>query len=569
MRRYVKGAETAMNENLNYIQLKTSNCKNCYKCIRHCAVKSIKFSGNQAHILPNECILCGTCYVVCPQNAKQIRNDVRTVKTAIADGKKVIASLAPSFVANYGVGIKAMSNALKKLGFDSAEETSVGAEIVKKEYENILRSGETDVLISSCCHTVNTLIQKYYPDQLPKLARVLSPMQAHCAYIKEHDPDAYTVFIGPCISKKEEADKYREHVDTVLTYGELSDWLKEEGVSLEPCEDDKSVNKSALFPTSGGILRSMNRDDIDYSFLVIDGLENCQRALEDIRSGEIKHCFIEMSACAGSCINGPVMEETKPIMNYLSVDKYAGKGDCLENQPEKEKLAKSFAVESGFKDYPGEAQIKEILVKMGKTTPEHELNCGSCGYTTCREKAVAVYQGKADFTMCLPYLKDKAESFSDNIINNTPNGILVLNEDFEVQLINKAACRMMKIKNQADVLGCPVIRILNPSEYMNVYANNQNVYEKKTFLAEYQLYVEETIIYDANYHIIMSIMRDITDEENRRTKKENTNMQAVEITDKVIDKQMRVVQEIASLLGETTAETKIALTKLKETLADE
>lgn len=558
-----------MNENLNYIQLKTSNCKNCYKCIRHCSVKSIKFSGNQAHILPNECILCGTCYVVCPQNAKQVRNDVRSAKTAIADGKKVIASLAPSFTANYGVGIKAMDTALKKLGFDSAEETSIGAEIVKKEYENILRSGEADVLISSCCHTVNTLIQKYYPDQLPKLAHVLSPMQAHCKYIKEKEPDAYVVFISPCISKKEEADKYAGYADTVLTYEELSEWFKEENIDVKACEDDKSVNKSALFPTSGGILRSMNRDDLDYSFLVIDGLENCQRALEDIRSGEITHCFIEMSACAGSCINGPVMEKSKPIMNYLSVDKYAGKGDILDTQPEKEQLAKAFAVEAGFKDYPGEAQIKEILLKMGKTSPEHELNCGSCGYNTCREKAIAVYQGKADFTMCLPYLKDKAESLSDNIIGNTPNGILVLNEDFEVQLINKAACRMMKIKNQADVLGCPVIRILNPSEYMNVYANNQNIYEKKTFLAEYQLYVEETIIYDANYHIIMSIMRDITDEENRRTKKENTNMQAVEITDKVIDKQMRVVQEIASLLGETTAETKIALTKLKETLVDE
>lgn len=560
-----------MTENVNYLQLKTSNCKNCYKCIRHCAVKSIKFSGNQAHILPNECILCGTCYVVCPQNAKQVRNDVRTVKTAIADGKNVIASVAPSFAANYGVGIKAMADALKKLGFSSAEETSVGAEIVKRQYEKILRGGETDVLISSCCHTVNTLIQKYYPDQLSKLAHVLSPMQAHCAYIKEKYPDAYTVFIGPCISKKEEADKYAGYADTVLTYEELSDWLKEEAVEIEPCEDDRSVNKSALFPTSGGVLRSMNRDGLDYSFLVIDGMENCQKALEDIRSGEITRCFIEMSACAGSCINGPVMKNSKPepVKNYLAVDKYAGRGDVLDAIPESEKLVKDFAVEAGFKDYPGEAQIKEILVKMGKTAPEHELNCGSCGYNTCREKAVAVYQGKADFTMCLPFLKDKAESFSDNIINNTPNGILVLNEDFEVQLINKAACHMMKIKNQADVLGCPVIRILNPSEYMNVYANNQNVYEKKTFLAEYQLYVEETIIYDANYHIIMSIMRDITEEENRRTKKENTNMQAVEITDKVIDKQMRVVQEIASLLGETTAETKIALTKLKETLVDE
>ena len=560
-----------MTENFNYLQLKTSDCKNCYKCIRHCSVKSIKFSGSQAHILPNECILCGTCYVICPQDAKQIRDDVHNVKSAIADGKKVVASLAPSFAANYGVGIKAVSEAVKKLGFAYAEETSVGAEIVKKEYEKILKEGNTDVLISSCCHTVNTLIQKYYPDQIPHLAHVLSPMQAHSKYIKEKDPDAYVVFIGPCISKKEEADKYKGYADTVLTFGEFTGWLSEEGVALTPCEDDKSVNKSALFPTSGGILRSMNRDDLDYSFLVIDGMDNCRRALEDIRSGEIKNCFIEMSACAGSCINGPVMEKLKaePVKNYLAVDKYAGKSDCLTELPESESIKKTFAVEAAYKDYPSEAQIKEILVKMGKTTPEHELNCGSCGYNTCREKAVAVYQGKADFTMCLPYLKDKAESLSDNIINNTPNGILVLNEDFEVQLINKAACEMMKIKNQGDVLGSPVIRILNPTEYMNVFANNQNVYEKKTYLAEYQLYVEETIIYDRNYHIIMSIMRDITEDEHRRTKKEDTNKQAVEITDKVIDKHMRVVQEIASLLGETTAETKIALTKLKETLVDE
>ncbi len=560
-----------MTGNVNYLQLKTSNCRNCYKCIRHCPVKSIKFSGNQAHILQNDCILCGTCYVVCPQNAKQIKNDVDRVKNAIADGKKVIASLAPSFAANYGVGLTAMTNALKKLGFHSAEETSIGAEIVKKQYEKILAEGKADVLISSCCHTVNTLIQKYYPDQLAHLAHVLSPMQAHCKRLKEENPDAYTVFIGPCISKKEEADKYREHVDTVLTYGELSDWLKSEGIAIENCPDEKEHNRSALFPTTGGIIRSMDTEGLPYSFITVDGMENCMKTLEDIRSGDIKGCFVEMSACAGSCIGGPVMENEKPepVRNFLAIDRYAGKNDTVENVPETEDIKKDFDVEAGFKDYPSEAQIKEILTKMGKTTPDHELNCGSCGYNTCREKAVAVYQGKADFTMCLPYLKEKAESFSDNIINNTPNGILVLNEDFEVQLINKAACSMMNIKNQSDVLGCPVIRILNPTEYMNVLDNNRNVYEKKTYLAEYQLYVEETIIYDRNYHIIMSIMRDITGEENRRVKKENTNMQAVEITDKVIDKQMRVVQEIASLLGETTAETKIALTKLKETLADE
>ncbi len=462
-----------MTGNVNYLQLKTSNCRNCYKCIRHCPVKSIKFSGNQAHILQNDCILCGTCYVVCPQNAKQIKNDVDRVKNAIADGKKVIASLAPSFAANYGVGLTAMTNALKKLGFHSVEETSIGAEIVKKQYEKILAEGKADVLISSCCHTVNTLIQKYYPDQLAHLAHILSPMQAHCKRIKEENLDAYTVFIGPCISKKEEADKYREHVDTVLTYGELSDWLKSEGIAIENCSDENEHNRSALFPTTGGIIRSMDTEGLPYSFITVDGMENCMKTLEDIRNGDIKGCFVEMSACAGSCIGGPVMENEKPepVRNFLAIDRYAGKNDTVENVPAAEEIKKEFDVESGFKDYPSEAQIKEILMKMGKTTPDHELNCGSCGYNTCREKAVAVYQGKADFTMCLPYLKEKAESFSDNIINNTPNGILVLNEDFEVQLINKAACSMMNIKNQSDVLGCPVIRILNPTEYMNVLDN--------------------------------------------------------------------------------------------------
>lgn len=261
--------------------------------------------------------------------------------------------------------------------------------------------------------------------------------------------------------------------------------------------------------------------------------------------------------------------EPAPVRSYLDIDRYAGNEDKLSNVPERKEMEKKYPVEAQSRDMPSDAQIREILMKMGKRTPDDELNCGSCGYNTCREKAIAVYRGKADFTMCLPYLKEKAESFSDNIINNTPNGILVLNEDFEVQLINRAACKMMNINSAADILGSPVVRILNPTEYMNVFSEERNVYEKKTFLAEYKLYVEETIIYDRNYHIIMSIMRDITNEEAERSKKENTSKQAIEITDKVIEKQMRVVQEIASLLGETTAETKIALTNLKETLNSE
>ena len=207
----------------NCLTLKKSNCKNCYKCIRNCPVKSIRFSGNQAHIIGNECILCGRCFVVCPQNAKEIVDETEKVKVLIQSGDPVVVSLAPSFVANYeGVGIEAMREALKKLGFYDAEETALGATLVKREYDRILSQEDRDVVISSCCHSVNLLIQKYFPKLLPYLADVLSPMQAHCEDIKRRLPNAKTVFIGPCVAKKDEAEYYEGIVDAVLTYEELS-----------------------------------------------------------------------------------------------------------------------------------------------------------------------------------------------------------------------------------------------------------------------------------------------------------------------------------------------------------
>ena len=218
---------------------------------------------------------------------------------------------------------------------------------------------------------------------------------------------------------------------------------------------------------------------------------------------------------------------------------------------------------------PTESEIKDILHQMGKTMPEHELNCGSCGYNSCREKAVAVFQGKAEITMCLPFLNDRAERFSDNIINNTPNAIIVLNDSLEVQQINGAALKLMNIASDSHVLGEPAIRILDCKDFLSVQQSGRPVMNKRTYLAEYKKYVDETITYDKNYHLLICIMRDVTDEETEREKKDAIARQTVETTDKVIDKQMRVVQEIASLLGETAAETKIALTKLKESINNE
>ena len=557
---------------MNCLTLKKSNCKNCYKCIRHCPVKAIRFSGNQAHIIGNECILCGQCFVVCPQNAKEIVNEVEKAKVLIQSGDPVVVSLAPSFIANYdGAGINSMRSALQKLGFFDVEETAIGATIVKNEYERILAEEERDVIISSCCHSINLLIQKHYPAALAYLADVMSPMQAHCQDIKKRIPNAKTVFVGPCVAKKDEAEYYEGICDAVLTFEELTEWLKEENIELEPVSDKDEFSRARFFPTTGGVLKTMTEVS-DYTYVAIDGVENCIQVLKDIENGKIHKCFIEMSACVGSCVGGPVIEKyhhASSIKDYIEVANYAGKRDFEVDQPKAIELKKNFSFIERKLPLPSEMEINNILRQMGKFKPSDELNCGSCGYNTCREKAVAIAQGKAESSMCLPYLKDKAESFSDTIVKNTPNGLIVLNEQLEVQQINTAARKIMNIRSASDVLGDQVVRILDPTVFMTVLSTGRDVRDQRVYLAEYKRYVEQTVVYDRDSHLLIGIMRDVTDEEAEREKKENISRQTVEVADRVVEKQMRIVQEIASLLGETAAETKIALAKLKESITDE
>ncbi len=550
----------------DFLGLRKSNCKNCYKCIRHCPVKSIKFADNQAHIVSNECILCGECFVNCPQNAKVIRDDLPQVKELIASGRPVIASVAPSFISEFGVSnFSQVRRLLQKLGFTSAEETAIGAGIVKNRYQEMIRDGSHPLIISSCCHTVNTLIQKYFPGALPYLADVLSPMLAHCQLIKEQNPDAATVFIGPCISKKEEASIYGI-CDVVLTFEDLERWMEEEHLDFEPDTADESGKRARFFPIPGGIIASMDTEGTGYNYIAIDGVENCKAALAEIEAGHLTNCFVEMNACQGGCINGPAASSRRrsALSGTVKVRAFAGmeEFDAKLQAP----LYKKMDYIGAHNRMPGEAAIKEILAKMGKTSPEQELNCGSCGYDTCREKAIAVYQGKADLSMCLPFLKEKAENFSDKVINNTPNAIFVMDEDLNIQQINQAALNLFNIPAGSNLKGTPLVRLLNPVDYLTVMTTGRNVREKKYYLAEYKKYVSETIIYEKEYHMLFSIMRDITDAENKSAQQDELRRETVEITDQVIEKQMRVVQEIASLLGETTAETKIALTKLKETI---
>ena len=554
------------------LQSKTTNCKNCYKCIRHCPIKSISFASNKATIIQDSCILCGRCYLVCPQEVKVIRNDVEVVKNLFKNHQKVYVSLAPSFISYFSyTSMDEIVNGLKKLGFYQVEETAIGATIVKKAYDEMLQEKDRDVIISSCCHSINLLIQKHYPEARKYLANILSPMLAHGKDIKVRDPKAKVVFIGPCIAKKNEADLNPQIVDVALTFKELDEWFKSEGISLKEVEYDwkKEESKARLFPITGGILKTMECSNKEFQYLAVDGVENSKRVIEDILAGKIHKCFIEMSSCEGSCINGPVSNKEKSVISsYIDINKAAGPKDFTEGKIGYKDIEKNYYSIGVSEATPSEEEIEAKLIEMGKQERSKILNCGSCGYDTCREKAIAIIQGKAALEMCLPYLMEKAESFSDNIVSNSPNGILVLDEALNIQSLNKTMCRIINIDKPSVVIHKNVSSILDPKDFYSALLGEM-VFRRKSYLSEYNKYIENTVVYDQKFHVLLSIMKDITNEEITRQKHEEVVKKSLEITDKVVEKNMRAVQEIASLLGETTAETKVALSSLKDTIKND
>ena len=549
--------------------LKKTNCKSCHKCIRNCAVKSIRFTAGQAHIVEDECILCGRCFAVCPQDAKVIASDMEKVRIMLQTGT-VYASIAPSFAASYpGVGIDALEDALKKLGFAGAEETAVGATIVKKEYERILDEEKPNILVSSCCSSINLMLRKYYPEALFTLAPVITPMQAHCRDIKRRHPEAKTVFIGPCISKKSEAAE-EDAVDAVLMFDEFNRWLREEGIELGRREDIRKGGRARVFPTAGGIIETMDKNP-EYTYVAVDGVKKCMDVLDEIKEGRLHNCFIEMSACEGSCADGPILDKMKntPAQNYLQVVRYAEKEDFAVEKYAKKEIAAVYEPFELEAEQPSEAEIKAMLLKMNKLSKEDELNCGSCGYCTCREKAIAIIQGKAEISMCLPYMLSQMENLSDSVVANFPDAILVLNDELEIQKINPKAKKILRIRDESDVMGEHIGRLLDPEPFEMVMLEKKDLMYEQLYLAEYECYVEQTIIYNREGHQFICILCDITADMALREKKLANQNQAFEIANDMAKKQLKIVQSIASLLGETTADTLIALEHLKETIADD
>ncbi len=559
---------------MSILKLKKANCKNCYKCVRNCPVKSIEVKDHQAQILERDCILCGNCILTCPQDAKEVRNDLEIVKNLVRGDKDIIASVAPSFIANYNVStFEAFKDILKRLGFSDAYETAQGAFLVKSEYEKLISKNTGTTIISSCCPTVVKLIQKHHPNTLRNLAPVLSPMQAHGKLIKAENPNAQVVFIGPCISKKDEVENYPGLIDMALTFDELNQWLEEEQINITNMKDTPSAKYlSRFFPVAGGIIRTMNIDT-DYKYIPIDGLDNCIDALTEIEEGKFENCFIEMSACNGSCVNGPTKGKNKLnlINAQIKVEELAlnRETSCDYDLNTDMNLYKEIKSEEIVYLPPSKSDIAAILKKMGRNSLSDELNCGTCGYHTCREKAVAVYFGKAEITMCLPYMRSKAESFSDKIISATPNAILAVDMDLKIQQINRAACNIFGISRSEDIIGVPVSRIMDEFDFVNVISKDEGRISKKIYLAEYEKYIDELLVYDKNSHVVICIMKDITKKQLKREKLLASRNNAKNIADKILEKQIGIVHEIASLLGETTAETQVALNELKNTMFEE
>lgn len=570
---------------MGIIDFKATKCKHCYKCIRNCEVKAVMIKDERAEIMPDKCILCGKCMQVCPQSAKTLISDLELVKGYIRDGIPTVISLAPSYMGLLKYKTPGQVNgALQKLGFLDVRETSEGAAVVTAEYARLLKEGEMENIITTCCPSVNDLIEIYYPQLVPFMAPVVSPMIAHGKILKkELGPKGKVVFLGPCIAKKKEAGDIRHDgcVDAVLNFNDISRWLAEEDITIEDCEDipftsiDPRVNR--LYPVTNGIVRSVlatEKETDGYRKFYVHGSRNCMDLCESILRGGIKGCFIEMNMCSGGCIKGPTVDDESVSRFKVKLDMQEAiervpvPGEDLDSIMGELSFGKRFFNRSPREPLPTEDQIRQILKLTGKIRPEDELNCGACGYSTCREKAIAVFQKKAELNMCIPFMNEKAESLSNLVMDTSPNIVLIVDKDMKILEYSAVGERYFG-KTRQEALNMYLYELIDPSDFQWVYNSHQNIHGKKVTYAEYRFSTLQNIVYIDKEDVVLATFIDVTKEEEKARQEYEKTLETINLAQAVIHKQMMVAQEIAGLLGETTAETKTTLSKLCKILLDE
>lgn len=557
-----------------------ANCKNCYKCVRNCSIKAIKIVNDQAQIDETRCIACGDCLVVCPQNARNVISDLDLVKESLAGNKKVVASIAPSYLGVYPFPEKLIT-ALYMLGFDLVEETAMGAEMITEMYKKVIETSQKTNLITSCCPSINLLIEKYYPDLIDFLIPLDSPMVAHSKAIKEkYGENTVVTFIGPCISKKREAISYQQtnQIDAVLTFEEIDNWLIAQDVEVDALTPTDLKNYPSIigrsYPIENGILKNLEASLADrYVPLKVSGLNACKDLFQSMEKGTISGVIVEANSCLGSCIGGPGISRQHGHQQeiYMRLQKSLKNTASPENDgypADTHTLNKTFTNKKPDLPIPTEEEIRGILEKIGKHSVEDELNCGACGYDSCREKALAVYQGMSHTEMCIPYMRTRAERMTNTIFDHSPNIIIILDENLNVLEFNPTAEKVF-LTSANLIVGHPIRTLIDDEDFLTVQRDQENMLMKKVFYTKYSLVVNLNIMYLPKQNLYMCIMHNMTDEEKRTKEMSVLKEKTLNAAQRVIDKQMRVAQEIASLLGETTAETKVTLTRLQKIVRGE
>jgi len=561
------------------IYTEKNNCQDCYKCIRYCPVKAIKIANDCASVIDDLCIACGKCVEVCPVGAKKVRSDIDAIKMLIRKGDKVILSLAPSWVSSFqGVDSQAMVSALKELGFFTVSETALGAEMVNRHTRKFLCKNDAGVVISSACPVIVDLINRHYPQSSSKILPALSPLMAHAKYLKEcYGKEVHVVFAGPCIAKKRESDRSPELVDACITFRELMDWMEEEWVNFEKPISNNSFFEpveavsGSIYPVDGGMISGINKDNSlsDVQFMSFCGIDAVKQVLMDIEQwNSPSKVFVELMACTGGCINGPgainqgsMAFRQNQVLN-LTKQKQTSIGSGKE-------LVSSIditgSVETLFATPKRQYSISEItdaLRSAGKLSSKDELNCGGCGYDSCKEFAIAMLDGKAERNMCISYMRRVAHDKATVLLQRMPSGVIIVDESLKVVECNQSAARMLGQEIQLiydanpGMAGANLTKMLPFHKLFSmVLSTGRDILDRDVKGNGNMLKVS---IFTIQAHkTVCAIMRDLSNPDVRSD-------EIVVRTKSVIKENLETVQQIAYLLGENASRTETMLNSIME-----
>jgi len=544
------------------LKTSTARCRDCYRCVRSCPVNAIGVNDNQAYIDPERCILCGTCVRECPQKAKVYRDDIQKVKALLDEGKTIV-TVAPSFAGVYGdIKSSRLPAALRKLGFYKVEETSIGADAVANQSRKKINEGKCGG-ICSACPAVVSYIEKYMSDHVDILTSVTSPMIAHAKIIKKKHPEAKVVFIGPCIAKKGEASqkKYDGLIDGVLTFDELNKWLDSEGIDLsslpESTFDGVGVTRaSKLFALPGGMLETAGYTEeiTNSAYVHTSGAQNVKMILDAaISSDEME--VLEPLFCNGGCIGGPGISSNLNIFQRkAAIMRYADKNDVYPNVVISDislDLDTEFTPEKLSKSSISEQQILDCYEATGKINKEMRLDCGACGYLNCRENAIAMIEGMAEAEMCLPYMRRLAEKRTDKIIESSPNGIVILDEDLCITSMNSSFKKFFTCSNS--IVGRQISYLCDDKDYVEIAKGKATT--KESVIKCYGKEFHQLTYYLPEEKQFVGIYVDISTVKLNEVKLQAMRKKTLEQVQKLLNHQVEMAQQMTMFLGESTAKS--------------